>query len=204
MGQQTFATLLGARLAHIRAWPSVLWRLEARIKGVEMHGPCELVGRPLISVAAGSRMVFGAGVRIASALRSNPLACFQPAVLRTLASGAQLILAPASGLSGTVLCAAASIEVGEHSIFGSGAMVLDNDFHAPIGEWCWKEAYAETALPIKIGRGVFVGARAIILKGVTIGDRAVIGAGAVVTKDVPAGHLAAGNPAQIRPLKRSH
>jgi acetyltransferase-like isoleucine patch superfamily enzyme len=43
---------------------------------------------------------------------------------------------------------------------------------------------------------VFVGARAIILKGVTIGDRAVIGAGAVVSKDVPAGHIAAGNPAK--------
>jgi hypothetical protein len=202
MGQQTFATALGARLAQIRAWPSVFWRLEARIKGVEMAGRCEFVGRPLISVFPGSRMVFGTGVRIASALRSNPLACFQPAVLRTLASGAQLVLAPGVGLSATVLCAAVSIEVGEQSIFGSGAMVLDNDFHAPFGDWDWKEAYAETARPIRIGRGVFVGARAIILKGVTIGDRVVIGAGAVVTKDVPAGHLAAGNPAQIRPLKK--
>jgi acetyltransferase-like isoleucine patch superfamily enzyme len=40
-----------------------------------------------------------------------------------------------------------------------------------------------------------------VLKGVTIGDRAVVGAGAVVTRDVPDRHLAAGNPAQIRPLK---
>jgi len=51
-----------------------------------------------------------------------------------------------------------------------------------------------------IGRGCFIGARAIILKGVTIGDCAVVGAGAVVTRDVPAGHLAAGNPAVCRPL----
>jgi acetyltransferase-like isoleucine patch superfamily enzyme len=35
------------------------------------------------------------------------------------------------------------------------------------------------------------------LKGVTVGDRAVIGAGAVVTKDIPAGHVAAGNPARV-------
>ena len=50
-----------------------------------------------------------------------------------------------------------------------------------------------------IGRGVFVGAHAIILKGVTIGDRAVVGAGAVVTQDVPARQLAVGNPARILP-----
>ena len=48
---------------------------------------------------------------------------------------------------------------------------------------------------VRIGRGVFIGTRAIILKGVTIGDRAVIGAGAVVVKDVPANHIAIGNPA---------
>jgi maltose O-acetyltransferase len=36
-----------------------------------------------------------------------------------------------------------------------------------------------------------------VLKGVTIGDRAIVGAGAVVTKDVPARHIAAGNPARI-------
>jgi acetyltransferase-like isoleucine patch superfamily enzyme len=43
-----------------------------------------------------------------------------------------------------------------------------------------------------IGRGVFIGARAIILKGVTIGDRAIVGAGAMVTKDVPAGRIVVG------------
>lgn len=51
--------------------------------------------------------------------------------------------------------------------------------------------------PIVIGNDVFIGARSIILKGVTIGDAAIIGAGSVVTKDVPAGAIAAGNPAKI-------
>jgi len=59
------------------------------------------------------------------------------------------------------------------------------------------------ARPIKIGRNVFIGTRAIILKGVTIGDRAVIGAGAVVTKDVPADHLAVGNPCSVFPKAAS-
>ena len=77
-------------------------------------------------------------------------------------------------------------------------MILDNDFHAfdqVKGEW--RNEYATNSRPILIGRFVFIGARAIILKGVTIGDRALIGAGAVVTQDVPPNHLAAGNPARV-------
>lgn len=50
---------------------------------------------------------------------------------------------------------------------------------------------------IAIGDGAFIGARAIILLGVTIGERAVVGAGAVVTRDVPARTVVAGVPARV-------
>ena len=178
---------------------SPLWRLEAQIKGVEFLGRSEFLGRPMISRAGNSRIVLGDGVRIGSAVRSNPLGCPQPSALRTLAPGAQLILGPDVGISGVALCAGAAIEIGEGSILGSAAMVFDNDFHSPAGQWSWRPDYSTGARPIKIGRGVFVGARAIILKGVTIGDRAMIGAGAVVTKDVPPFYCAVGNPARIFP-----
>lgn len=51
--------------------------------------------------------------------------------------------------------------------------------------------------PIRLGKGVWVGAHATITAGVTIGDNAVIAAGAVVTKDVPANTVAVGVPAKI-------
>jgi putative colanic acid biosynthesis acetyltransferase WcaF len=62
--------------------------------------------------------------------------------------------------------------------------------------------FSDAALPLQtaaiaIGVDAFVGARALILPGVTIGDRAVVGAGAVVPKDVPPGAIVAGNPARI-------
>jgi len=135
-------------------------------------------------------------------MRANPLGLSQPSVLRAMAPGAELVLASAVGISGSVLCAGLSIEIGESTIIGAGAMVLDNDFHQPIGEWDWTTNSQSGAKPVKIGRGVFIGARAIILKGVTIGDRAVIGAGAVVARDVPARHVAFGNPA--RAVLRQH
>ena len=55
---------------------------------------------------------------------------------------------------------------------------------------------AEFGRPIRIGQDVWIGGGAIILPGVTIGDNAVIGAGSVVTRDVPAGSTARGNPAR--------
>lgn len=52
-------------------------------------------------------------------------------------------------------------------------------------------------LPIEIGAGVWIGARAVILPGVKVGDGAVIAAGAVVTKDVAANTLVVGVPARV-------
>ena len=55
----------------------------------------------------------------------------------------------------------------------------------------------EAAKPITIGNNVWLGGGVVVLPGVTIGDDTVVGAGAVVTKDLPAGVLALGNPARV-------
>ena len=54
-----------------------------------------------------------------------------------------------------------------------------------------------TPKPVKIGKNVWIGSDSTILPGVEIGDGAIIGAGSVVTKNVPANTIAAGNPARI-------
>jgi acetyltransferase-like isoleucine patch superfamily enzyme len=197
MSQRTLAESAGVLVNGLRRNVSQFWKWEARLRGVKVLGRLDLAGRPVISVAHGSQMVLGDGVSLFSAMRSNPLGCFQPCVLRTLAAGAELRLDRGVGMSGAVLCASRAIHIGEGTILGAGAMILDNDFHQPGENWGWKLDYMTGAQPVCLGRGVFVGARAIILKGVTIGDRAVIGAGAVVVRDVPAGMVAAGNPARV-------
>ena len=60
-----------------------------------------------------------------------------------------------------------------------------------------REKGYEWALPVKIGDKVWIGGVSRILPGVTIGDNSVIGAGSVVTKDIPANVVAAGNPCRI-------
>ncbi len=60
----------------------------------------------------------------------------------------------------------------------------------------------EYARPITVGDNVWIGAQVCVLPGVSIGDDCVIGAGSVVTKDIPSGSLAVGNPCRvIRKLK---
>ncbi|MEG2248179.1 MAG: DapH/DapD/GlmU-related protein, partial [Akkermansia sp.] len=79
---------------------------------------------------------------------------------------------------------------------------LDSDCHLPTQNWEWSLTYAmsQKGKPITIGKGCFVGARAIILKGVTLGDGVIVAAGSVVTRDVPEGFMAIGNPAVNKPL----
>lgn len=60
-----------------------------------------------------------------------------------------------------------------------------------------REQVYQYNLPVHIGNRVWIGAGSIILPGVTIGDGSVIGAGSVVTRDVPAGVVAVGNPCRV-------
>lgn len=84
------------------------------------------------------------------------------------------------------------IEIGEGCLFSTGVILYSHDHgHDPRS--------IPAGLPKRIGRNVWIGARAIVLPSCrSIGDGAIIGAGAVVGKDVPAGAIVAGNPA--RPL----
>lgn len=60
-----------------------------------------------------------------------------------------------------------------------------------------RENVTQYNMPVHIGRNVWIGAGVIILAGITVGDDSVIGAGSVVTRDIPEGVVAAGNPCRV-------
>jgi maltose O-acetyltransferase len=89
----------------------------------------------------------------------------------------------------------AGIKIGKDCLFGAEVQVFDSNFHDT--DPSRRGAGTQKKAPVEIGDNVFVGMGVKILKGVTIGDNSVIGAGAVVSKSIPAGVIAAGNPARV-------
>ena len=85
------------------------------------------------------------------------------------------------------------VRIGDYTLFGPGVQIL-TPVHPMNAELRRREEYGK---PIEIGADVWVGGAALILPGVRIGSRTVIGAGSVVTRDVPDGVFAAGNPCRV-------
>jgi maltose O-acetyltransferase len=88
-----------------------------------------------------------------------------------------------------------AVSIGEGTQIGPAVQIYTADHPRDPKE---RRSGAEFGKPIAIGRNVWIGGGAIILPGVTIADDAIIGAGSVITRDVPGGATALGNPARVR------
>ncbi len=96
----------------------------------------------------------------------------------------------------TAIAETTAVVIGKRCLVGPSVTVFDSDFHGMhVHERNNTAAIARA--PVHIGDDVFIGARAIILKGVTIGDGSVIAAGSVVVGRIPGGVIAGGNPARV-------
>ena len=85
------------------------------------------------------------------------------------------------------------VQIGDYTLFGPGVQIL-TPLHPLDHELRRQQEFGK---PIDIGSDVWVGGGALILAGIRIGSRAVIGAGSVVTRDIPDGAFAAGNPCRV-------
>ncbi len=90
----------------------------------------------------------------------------------------------------TEIIAWREVSIGRDCMIGWDVVIMDTDQHSLPGGGLDNR-------PVRVGDRVWIGARALILKGVTVGDGAIIGAGAIVTRDVPAGAIVTGPSAQV-------
>lgn len=134
---------------------------------------------------------------ISSGPTTNPVGAAPFSVIAVLRN-ARITIGNNVGMSNCNLVARKSIVIEDDVLIGGGALIVDSDFH-PLDERERLTGRTDSVrdAEVRIGRGAFVGARAIVLKGSWIGEGSVIAAGAVISGTVPPGELWAGNPARL-------
>lgn len=160
-------------------WDYGRQRLNAqwRLRAVQVGQQATILGRPQVEA---TDMIVGDHFKICSSYR------------RTLISGwGRIRIGDRVFInSGVVLFSALEIELGDDVAIANEAYLVDTNSHGVEGK-------PARSAPVRIGNGTWVGARAIVLPGVTIGARAVVAAGAVVSRDVADETMVAGNPARV-------
>ena len=185
--------------------PSLFYQL---ISGIKLNTTNRLVGGLkiikknklicLLTRTKNGELIIGNDFKCNNKIKSNSIGLIQPCIFNISAPNSRIIIGDNVGISGSTICATTSVTIGNNVLIGSGCLISDTDSH-PID---WEDRLYDRNVktrkaPIVIEDNVFIGARSIILKGVTIGEGAVIGAGSVVSKDVPPYSIVCGNPARV-------
>jgi len=194
-----FKFALRKRNALLVRWWKLTGRCLLKLHGVVFNHTPELYGLPIVSMEPNSEIVLSDGVILCSDSRFTALGVAHPVILRTLRPNARIAIGVDTGISGAVICAALSIEIGGQCLLGADVQIFDNDFHALAPENRRHDNSPENigAAPVIIEDNVFIGAGSKVLKGVTVGQNSVIGAGSIVSKNIPPNSIAAGNPAKV-------
>jgi len=168
------------------------------IHGVKFGKNLRMRSLPICRKHRQATIEIGEDVIVNNKICENLAGITHRSVLAAVSPDATLKIGNHVGMSGVILYCTKMITVGDYVNLGAGVRVYDTDFH-PVG--FAPRRLNDTSMicssPVTICDDVWVGANAIILKGVTIGPRSVIAAGSVVAKDVPQDVIAAGVPAKI-------
>ena len=174
-----YARSPGRTWTKLTQWLSARWQLRA----CDQVGPwTRVVGR--VSINNHGTMIVGERVQFISHHARS--------VFTTWEHGRLVIGDRAFINYGVDIAATGLVAIGADCLIGTHVSIIDNAFHDVVDR-----QQVPAPRPVVIGDNVWIGNRAIILPGVTIGEGAVVGAGSVVTRDVPARTVVAGNPARV-------
>lgn len=155
------------------------------------------IGVPKLLKHRKSTIDIGVNLQLRSTTISNPLGVNHPVIICTWREGSSIKIGNDFGMTGGTIVAAKKINIGNNVNVGANTIICDTDFHPVDNDQRSKFPQDGLADNVVIQDNVFIGMNCLILKGVTIGEGSVIGAGSVVTKSIPAGVIAAGNPARV-------
>ncbi len=151
---------------------------------VSFYGKTFFYRRPFSSIVIGNNCGFR------SLFHSNLIGINRPCSVSTLTKNARIVIGDHCGFSGTVIGAAREIILGNFVRCGANTLITDNDWH-------FDDPRTSDPKPVHIHDNVWLGESVKVLKGVSIGANSVIGVGSIVTKNIPANVVAAGNPCKV-------
>ncbi|UYZ21791.1 acyltransferase [Mesobacillus jeotgali] len=171
------------------------YKVLLKISKIKYGENLNLQGCPVIYNKRGSSIKIGNNVTIKSSFLSNLVGLYSRSIIVTRTPEAKIEIGDNVGISGATIYARSSITIGNNTMIGGNAKILDNDFH-PI-EINARNADIKEKIktrPIYIGENCFIGCNTLILKGTELGDGCVVGAGAVVSGKFPPNSVIVGNP----------
>ena len=174
---------------------SKITRIYLRYHGVVVGHNLNARSLPYCKIKGQARVEIGDNLSINNKFSENPAG-----VLHKTAFWAEndsiLRIGNDVGISGSIIHAFCSVTIGDRCLLGANSAIYTSDFHSIYPE-DRRNCTGTKSAPIVLENDVWVGANAIILKGVVVGEGSVIAAGSIVTKSVPAGVVVGGNPARV-------
>lgn len=152
-------------------------------KGIRVIGKVIIFRDPESIIKIGNHCVFNSSSKL------NFRGINHPCILQTGAPHAMIMIGNHVEMSGTSIVSNHSVTIGNNVLIGANCQIGDRDGHS--------NRYKSSPKPIIIENDVWLGMNVTVLKGVTIGENSIIGANSVVTKDIPANSIAAGNPCSV-------
>ena len=178
------------------------FKLIMKVNKVHYGKNLNLKGIPIIFKNKRAKLKIGHNVTINSSFLSNLVGLYQRTIIITRTPEAEIVIGDNVGISGATIYARKSIKIGENTLVGGNAKILDNDFH-PL-EIEARNADIKEKIGVRsivIGKNCFIGCNSLILKGTVLGDGCIVGAGSVVSGKFEDNSIIAGNPARV--IKRN-
>ena len=164
--------------------------LKLRIKGIDVGRYFLSCGSIYVSKFSGSTIRIGNNCRFMSKSWGNLIGLYHRCILSTGTRCAELVIGDGCSFSGVSIRCFQQVVIRNNVRVGANVLIVDGDAHQ-------NDPRSNDNRPILIEDNVWIGTSVIVLKGVTIGKNSVIGAGSIVTKDIPANVVAAGNPCRV-------
>lgn len=184
------------RLA-IRRWSSTKYMyFFSSVYGVKLGEKCHFWKRAIFFKEVGSVITIGNNCVVRSDLDSNLIGGNRRCIFSTHAPAARITIGNNCSFTGVTLGAKSSIVLGNNVLVGANSTITDFDWHS-MDPFERDNRDKIVSKSVFIEDNVWIGSNVVVLKGVRIGENTVIGSGSIVTRNMPANAVCAGNPCRI-------